>query len=162
MLIDAVDVPSIVSCVSSNFYARAEDLRGSIKQIDHSSWIMPAPHVWLFGALWFLVYFLGQRVYQWNRLRHIAGPPGTGWTKLWLVRQAWSGRLCDSLYNACREYGENSLLSCEYHTQTDVLCQVPSSASAQSGCCAVIPLRSAEYGGSNLAITARIGTRLFV
>ncbi|KAJ5809734.1 benzoate 4-monooxygenase cytochrome P450 [Penicillium pulvis] len=66
---------------------------------------MLVSYVCLAGIIGYLVHVIARRVYHWNRLRHIAGPPGTGWTKLWLLKQAWSGRLCDRLYNACREYG---------------------------------------------------------
>ncbi|KAJ5964791.1 benzoate 4-monooxygenase cytochrome P450 [Penicillium vulpinum] len=66
---------------------------------------MLEPHVCLIWMIVFLVPFIARRIYQWSRLRHIAGPPVTGWTKLWLLKQAWSGRLCDSLYDACKEYG---------------------------------------------------------
>ncbi|KAL4875703.1 cytochrome P450 [Aspergillus karnatakaensis] len=56
----------------------------------------------IFASLFYLV---DSWIRQWSRLRHIPGPPGVGWTKLWLLKQAWSGKICDNLHDASRKYG---------------------------------------------------------
>ena len=55
-----------------------------------------------------LLYFVASRFLVWKRLCHISGPPLTGWSKFWLVRHQFGGRLCLDLPAVCDKYGELS------------------------------------------------------
>src|SRR5437868_2007100 len=56
----------------------------------------------------FLIYTIASRFSAWNRLRHIPGPAGAGWSRFWLVRHQLGGRLCFDLKELCDQYGKNS------------------------------------------------------
>ena len=53
-----------------------------------------------------LVYVVPARVKAYNRLAHIKGPPTTGWSKAWLVRNQFGGKLCTTLIDVARKYGK--------------------------------------------------------
>jgi hypothetical protein len=44
-------------------------------------------------------------VQRWNRLRHIPGPDGVGWSSWWQLRGALSGRYHEHLKNASDQFG---------------------------------------------------------
>jgi hypothetical protein len=50
---------------------------------------------------WLLV----STVRQYNRLSHIPGPPGAGWSKWWLIGRIKSGRTHLDYYEVCEKYG---------------------------------------------------------
>ncbi|PGH11502.1 hypothetical protein AJ79_04877 [Helicocarpus griseus UAMH5409] len=50
-------------------------------------------------------YLAVQRVYSWNRLRHIPGPPWCGWSDIWMLRRAWSGSMYKDLGKLHQQYG---------------------------------------------------------
>ncbi|KAL7811228.1 cytochrome P450 [Trichoderma aethiopicum] len=52
-----------------------------------------------------LFIFLARRIYLWQRLRHIPGPPGAGWTIWWQLSGAMSGRYHERLKEAADTYG---------------------------------------------------------
>src|SRR3569833_1038339 len=43
---------------------------------------------------------------QYLRLRHIRGPPTTGFSKWWLISRVTGGRTNLDLYEACQNYGK--------------------------------------------------------
>ncbi|KAH6855941.1 cytochrome P450 11B2 [Chaetomium sp. MPI-CAGE-AT-0009] len=45
------------------------------------------------------------RTRNWHRLRHIPGPPAAGWTKLFLVRHQFSGKLLQHLRDVAQKHG---------------------------------------------------------
>jgi hypothetical protein len=51
--------------------------------------------------LWSLI----TRARNWSRLRHIPGPPAAGWTKAFLVRHQFSGKLLQHLRDVAQKYG---------------------------------------------------------
>ncbi|KAK1980365.1 cytochrome P450 [Colletotrichum cereale] len=53
----------------------------------------------------FIAYGVASIVGQYQRLRHIRGPPGAGFSKWWLVRAVGGGRTHLDFYEACEEYG---------------------------------------------------------
>ncbi|EFW22229.1 hypothetical protein D8B26_001055 [Coccidioides posadasii str. Silveira] len=57
------------------------------------------------GGVGLFIYSVITRFVSWYRLRHIPGPPGVGWSRLWLLRHLFSGRLCNKLKDVCDEYG---------------------------------------------------------
>ena len=60
----------------------------------------------LFVVLLVMVY-LGTRLYwTWHRLRHIPGPPGTGLSKWWMLRNTLGGDMHLATKDACKKYGE--------------------------------------------------------
>ncbi|KAK3294183.1 cytochrome P450 11B2 [Chaetomium fimeti] len=52
-----------------------------------------------------IVWSLATRIRNWYRLRHIPGPPGAGWTKFFLVRHQFSGKLPQHLRNVAQKHG---------------------------------------------------------
>jgi cytochrome P450 len=44
-------------------------------------------------------------IQQYYRLSHIPGPPGTGWSKWWLIGRITSGRTHLDYYEVCEKYG---------------------------------------------------------
>ncbi|KAK1996445.1 cytochrome P450 [Colletotrichum falcatum] len=52
-----------------------------------------------------VAYTVASVVKQYLRLRHIKGPPGTGFSKWWLVRAVGGGRTHLDFYEACEKYG---------------------------------------------------------
>ncbi|PTB68170.1 cytochrome P450 [Trichoderma citrinoviride] len=49
--------------------------------------------------------FLARRIYLWQRLRHIPGPPSAAWTIWWQLSGAMSGRYHERLKEAADTYG---------------------------------------------------------
>ncbi|TFB02282.1 hypothetical protein CCMA1212_005667 [Trichoderma ghanense] len=56
-------------------------------------------------SLVFLLVFLARRIYLWQRLRHIPGPPSAAWTIWWQLSGAMSGRYHERLKEAADTYG---------------------------------------------------------
>ncbi|KAK3367685.1 cytochrome P450 family protein [Podospora didyma] len=57
------------------------------------------------GVASLLVYIVALRITAWNRLRHIPGPFGVGWSKLWIFRHTFAGNLCLVTKAVCEKYG---------------------------------------------------------
>jgi hypothetical protein len=53
-----------------------------------------------------VAYWTLTSVVAWQRLRHIPGPPGAGWSKWWMLRNTMSGNMHLALQRACDEYGK--------------------------------------------------------
>lgn len=49
---------------------------------------------------------------QYIRLRHIKGPPSSGFSKWWLIRSVGGGRTHLDLYEVCEKYGILTISSC--------------------------------------------------
>ena len=56
------------------------------------------------GAL--ILWSLIARARDWHRLRHIPGPPAAGWTKAFLVRHQFGGKLLQHLRDVAQKYGK--------------------------------------------------------
>ena len=52
--------------------------------------------------------YVAQIFYQWQRLSHISGPFWASFSRFWLLRQAWKGRVHTAIKDACEEYGQRS------------------------------------------------------
>jgi hypothetical protein len=50
--------------------------------------------------------YVAQIFYQWQRLSHISGPFWASFSRFWLLRQAWKGRVHTAVKDACEEYGQ--------------------------------------------------------
>ncbi|CAK7203654.1 hypothetical protein SEUCBS139899_006392 [Sporothrix eucalyptigena] len=71
--------------------------------------------LWPTGSLWtsaglglglvLLAYITASTIASWHRLRHIPGPPGTGFSKWWMLRNTLGGNMHLATKAACREYG---------------------------------------------------------
>ncbi|KAK3936955.1 cytochrome P450 family protein [Diplogelasinospora grovesii] len=67
-----------------------------------------------------VLYFVTTRIAAWNRLRHIPGPPGVGWSKaVWMVPHQLSGRLCKDLEAVCDKYGPLARIGPEWVVCSD-------------------------------------------
>jgi hypothetical protein len=55
------------------------------------------------GAL--IIWSLFTRTRNWYRLRHIPGPPTAAWSKFWLVRRQFGGKLLQHLQDVATKYG---------------------------------------------------------
>jgi hypothetical protein len=53
-----------------------------------------------------LIIVIIQRIRLWLRLRHVPGPPGTGFSKFWLLRHTLGGRIHFVLQEAAEKYGK--------------------------------------------------------
>ncbi|OAA68396.1 benzoate 4-monooxygenase cytochrome p450 [Niveomyces insectorum RCEF 264] len=70
---------------------------------------------WPTGSLWtsvglglgllLLAYTAASSLASWNRLRHIPGPPGAGFSKWWMLRNTLGGHLHLATKAACKQYG---------------------------------------------------------
>jgi hypothetical protein len=58
---------------------------------------------------WIVAILLGLVVSSWIRtyirLRHIPGPPGVGFSKLWLLKKSFGGRFHLDTLELCEKYG---------------------------------------------------------
>jgi len=54
---------------------------------------------------WTVLYQLISRFIAWKRLNHIPGPQGAGWSKWWLVRHQFQGRICLDMEAVNNKYG---------------------------------------------------------
>ncbi|KDN62705.1 putative cytochrome P450 [Colletotrichum sublineola] len=52
-----------------------------------------------------VIYSVVSVIRQYAQLRHIKGPPGSGFTKWWLVRAVYGGRMHLDFYDAYKKYG---------------------------------------------------------
>ncbi|KZL86693.1 cytochrome p450 family protein [Colletotrichum incanum] len=52
-----------------------------------------------------VLYITVSRLSRWRRLNHIPGPPGAGWSRLWLLVHLASGKLPNKFQEICRKYG---------------------------------------------------------
>ena len=48
---------------------------------------------------------------RWQRLKHIPGPAGAGWSKWWMLRNTLSGNMHLATTEACKKYGKRRLVS---------------------------------------------------
>jgi hypothetical protein len=48
---------------------------------------------------------LAFRIVRYLRLKHIPGPVGAGWTRLWLLRQAAGGKSHLAFFEVTKKYG---------------------------------------------------------
>lgn len=63
-------------------------------------------HSYVVVAFAFVVlYYVVSVVRQYLRLRHIKGPPSTGFSKWWLIRTVYGGRAHLDFYEASEKYG---------------------------------------------------------
>ncbi|KAK2036358.1 cytochrome P450 [Colletotrichum somersetense] len=52
-----------------------------------------------------VIYSIASVIRQYVRLQHIKGPPGSGFTKWWLLRAVYGGRMHLDFYDAYKKYG---------------------------------------------------------
>ena len=64
-----------------------------------------SPVILLGVVAWSVLYLITSRFFVWKRLRHIPGPLEVGWSKFWLVRHQYAGRLCLDLEAVNKKYG---------------------------------------------------------
>lgn len=57
------------------------------------------------------IYFSVATYSVWRRLRHIPGPPGTGLSRWWMLRNTLQGNLHLATKEACKKYGKRRFVS---------------------------------------------------
>ncbi|KAK4150335.1 Pisatin demethylase [Chaetomidium leptoderma] len=65
--------------------------------------VITAVSIGAIGAL--IIWDLFTRIRNWYRLRHIPGPATARWSKFWLVRRQFGGRLLQHLRDTTKKYG---------------------------------------------------------
>ena len=80
--------------------------------------MIPEPLLWLVAAL------LGLLVSSWIRtyfrLRHIPGPVGVGFSKLWLLKKSFGGRFHLDTLELCEKYGTQPSMASRTGLSTNV------------------------------------------
>jgi hypothetical protein len=71
--------------------------------------IQPQRQLLVWTSLGLLTAFIVQQIRQWYRLRHIPGPRLAGWSILWQLSGALSGRYHEILNEVAEEYGLSRL-----------------------------------------------------